>query len=175
MTRMPGCDWIIACTCVPDDSSRVPARCLFCVRPMRNVSLLALLSPQVAFLLLQFFFFSKRFLRVQRLANFSRVCTCVREVCSTIFVFLSLGTKTDAQIAAFLVEIKYELNKPHLRREKLFFFSNFVLLSQRSHNFSSVCASFISITSMLFVLSSFYPSLFLNSHHLSTPTLSLSQ
>lgn len=56
VTRMPGCDWIIACTCVPDDSSRVPARCLFCVRPMRNVSLLALLSPQVAFLLLQFFF-----------------------------------------------------------------------------------------------------------------------
>lgn len=59
--------------------------------------------------------------------------------------------------------------------EKLFFFYNFVLLSQRSHNFSSVCASFISITSILFVLSSFYPSLFLNSSHLSTPTLSLSQ
>lgn len=97
VTRMPGCDWIIACTCVPDDSSRVPARSLFCVRPMRNVSLLALLSPQVAFLLLQFFFFLRGF--------------CVFRGWQTFHVFAPVCVKSAPQYLCFYLWVRKQTRR----------------------------------------------------------------
>lgn len=110
---------------------------------------------------------------------------CVFKGWQTFHVFAPVSVKSAPQYLCFYLWVRKQtrrllhswwkssmsLTNLIFTEKKLFFFSNFVLLSQRSHNFSSVCASFISITSSLFILSSFYPSLFLNSPHPYTPHL----